>query len=133
MHDAVVIYLCCLDAVDATVYAGRVLQIKLRQQQSQARLVHKLSLVPANCMNLDLRATPEFWTAVTHPAAEDTTPGNWHIEAKARRNMSARQIKGITVARTVASAVRLRGGTIQPPYDVPASMDPDSIEAWLEA
>lgn len=118
------IYICCLDAVDATAYASMVLKIKLREQQSEARLISALSHVPKRCRGLDIKGTPEFWTAVTYPTEQP-------ISRNATRDVG-RIGKSILSARTVATAVRLRGGTIQRPYDVPASMDAEDVERWLE-
>lgn len=104
-----VIYICCLDAVDATAYASTVLKIKLRDQQSEARIISKAIHVPRRCRGLDIRSTPEFWSVLITRAAT-------------RQSLEA---------GTITTAVRLRGGEIQKPYDVPASMEADDIEAWL--
>lgn len=125
-----VIYICCLDATDATVYASAMLNIRLRSQQSEAQIIDKLAAVPAHCTPLDIRATPQFWTAMTHPA-EEVGPNNWKIEIKARRNVAAREARRVSMARTIATAITLRGGVIRAPYDVPAAMDERSIEDWL--
>lgn len=124
-----VIYICCLDAIDATMYASKVLEIKLRVQGSNASLMDKLTRVPSKCTGLDIRATPEFWTALTHPAVLDGA--DRLVDTRARRNLAVREARGIQKARTIATAVRLRGGEIRPPYDVPTAMDERSIEDWL--
>lgn len=124
-----VIWICCLDAVDATVYAAKQ-GIKLREQGAAARIIDTLGRVPASCRGLDIRATPEFWTALTHPA---TSVGRGSVvEVRARANVAARVARDVTVARTIETAIRLRGGTIQPPYDVPESLDREAVEEWLD-
>jgi hypothetical protein len=56
-----------------------------------------------------MRATPEFWEAKGANGPNDVT------------------------IVSIIMAIRLRGGELLPPYDVPEAMDRESVEAWLAA
>lgn len=121
------LYLCCIQAVDATVHAAR-LGYGLRQQHANFELIHHPRLVPMRCEALDIRATPEFWEVVSGDTPPRLTSAR---ESQARRNIASRENARRNELLMVASLVEARGGKIKPPYDVPEALEPNAIERWL--
>lgn len=122
------IYILAVDAIDATVFASSVLRISAAEMTSRCTAVVGMAQVPHSCRQLDIRATPQFFERMMTQGERDEN--GWHGPTPPRQ-MERVEAREIVAARGIRTAVRMRGGEIVPPYDVPPAMDPDSIEAWL--
>lgn len=104
------LYLVGTSEIDVTIWA-RKLGIPLRAQNRVARGVCDPEHVPERFNPDDvIQATPRF-VALVESASEDTDEES--------------------LAPAIVQAISNSGGTIRPPYDVPPSLDRETVERWL--
>lgn len=102
------LYLVGTSEIDVTIWA-RKLGIPLRAQNRVARGICAPGHVPERFQPDDvIQATPRFMASVEDASEEP----------------------GLAILNIV-QAISNSGGTIRPPYDVPPSLDRETVERWL--
>ncbi len=121
-------YLLAEHTVEATTYAAQVLGVPIRRQAAEIVCITEAHQLPSRFGAGDLiRATPMFWES-WRAREEQVRAANdsWGTPGQRQRRLA-----NVSEVSAIATTVRMRGGTILPPYDTPDAMDRESVEAWL--